>query len=97
MISIVDTVSNNFHLVDENLSAFGFSTNNKKHVYKVLSAILNLGNIRFEPSNNDEGISIEIKSRSFLCNAATLLKIDESELEDVLTNHIREVGQAQIK
>lgn len=47
--SNVDTVFNeNFHLVDENLSALDFSTNDKRTIFMVLSAILNLGNVQFE-------------------------------------------------
>lgn len=83
--------------MDENFSKFGFSTNHKQVIYMVLSAILNLGNIQFDTLTNGDSINIKVESRNFLCNAAALLKVDELELESVLTSHIREVGKLQIK
>lgn len=98
MKSTVDTVfENHFHLVDENLSTLGFSTNQKQAIYMVLSAILNVGNIHFDALINDDRIQINVDSHGFLRNAAVLLKINESDLEDVLICHIREVGKTQIK
>lgn len=82
---------NKFQLVDENLSAVGFTTNQKQIIYMILSAVLNLGNIQFDSLTNEDGIYIEATSRNFLHNAAALLKVDELELEGVLISHIREV------
>lgn len=99
MKSTIDTVFNDkFHLkiVDENLSALGFSTNHKQVIYMVLSAILNLGNIQFDTSTNDDS-HITVDSQNFLCNASALLKVDELELKDVLTSHTRGVGKLEIK
>lgn len=95
--STADTVfKNNFIIVDENMSALGFSTERKQTIYMVLSAIMNLGNIQFD-TLADDSICIKIDSRQFLCNAAALLKLDEMQLEDVLISHTREVGNLQIK
>lgn len=62
----------------------------------VLSAILNLGNIQFDASPNDDSC-IKIDSRNFLTNAAALLKVDEMELENALTTHAGEIGKSIIK
>lgn len=97
LITKSDEFNNNFYLVEENLSALGFSTNNKKIIYMILSAILNLGNIRFDASATSDSIKIDADSCNSLHNAAELLKVDECELENVLINHIREVGKLQIK
>lgn len=95
--STVETVFyNNFRLVDKNLSMLGLSTNHKQVIYMVLSAILNLGNIQFDSLTNGESY-IENDSRKFFCNAAILLKIDESELEAALICQIKEMGKQQIK
>lgn len=85
-----------FLLVDEKLTALGFTSLDKQTIYMVLAAILNLGNIDFETNNND-GCFIQIESLKFLCSAAALLKIDESELKDALTCHTRVIGKQQIK
>lgn len=96
--STFDTVlKKNFLLVDENLSALGFTTNHKQAIYMILSAILNLGNIQFNALANDESSYIEIDSRTFLCNAAALLKVEELELEGVMISRTREIGKHQIK
>lgn len=63
----------------------------------ILSAILNLGNIEFESATNDDSCFIALQSRCFLYNASALLKINETELENVLTCHTRIVGNQQIK
>lgn len=85
-----------FLLVDNKLTALGFTLLDKQTIYMVLAAILNLGNIDFEENNND-GCFIRTESLKFLCSIAALLKIDESELKDALICHTRVVGNQQIK
>lgn len=63
----------------------------------VVSAILNLGNIQFEEGNENESACLKTQSRKFLYNAAALLKVPDSELEDVLLCHTRSVGSETIK
>lgn len=63
----------------------------------VLSAILNLGNIQFDESTIDNSSCIKNESQKFLYNTAALLKVNESELWDVLICFTREVGNQQIK
>lgn len=75
--------------MDKKITALGFTASNKTIIYKILSAILNLGNIQFEETKNDEGCLIRIESRDFLRTAATMLNINESDLEGALTRRIR--------
>lgn len=63
----------------------------------ILSAILNLGNIEFESTNDEIDCIIKINTRKFLCNAAALLNTNEMELEDAITCHTRIVGNQSIK
>lgn len=95
--TIYTVLNDHFHLVDDNMSTLGFSTKHKHAIYMILSAILNLGNIQFDTLTNGESVYITIDSRKFLCNAAALLKLNETELEDILICHTREVGKLQIK
>lgn len=85
-----------FELLEKNLSILGFTIQDKKSIYSVLSAILNLGNIEFETVHSSESCVIQIDSRKYLCNAAALLNLNETELEVILTNHIRDVGGQRI-
>lgn len=63
----------------------------------LLSAILNVGNIQFEATTDSESCYITIESQPFLCNAAALLNINKTELEDGLTSYTRVAGNQQIK
>lgn len=83
--------------MDANLNSLGFTKNNVVTIYKVLSAILNLGNIEFESSVNNESCSIKNESRKFLCNAAALIMVDELKLEGALIYYTRIVGGQEIK
>lgn len=81
--------------MDNQLNALGFSPDHKLAIYMVLSSILNIGNIQF--NDDDDNIGVEVNTKIFLCNAAALLKVNESELESVLISHTREVEKLQIK
>lgn len=91
------TFRTSFKRLDEKLSTFGLTKNDKNSIYMIVSAILNLGNVEFDENTNDNSTSITIESRKFLYNSAALLKVTESELEDVLTCITREVCNQKIK
>lgn len=82
--------------MDENLSKLGF--NDKNIIYKILSAILNLGNIHFETSiSNEEDCFINDESHLFLTNASVLLRLENSELEHALISRAKNIGGQQVK
>lgn len=83
--------------MDNNLSGLGFTINNKLSVYKILAAILNLGNIQFESLTDDDSCNVTIASRIYLCKTAALLGVDERELADGLTSRTLEMGNQRIK
>lgn len=89
------TLRSNFTHVDESLTKLGFTENNKNDIYKILSTILNLGNIQFTSIDGDN-CSIENATRGFLSNAATLLNVDVLELECALTSRTMGVGSHEI-
>ncbi|XP_055307476.1 myosin heavy chain 95F-like [Sitodiplosis mosellana] len=91
------TFYSRFNIVDENLSGLGFTINNKKSIYIILAAILNLGNIQFESLTDDDSCNVTIASNIYLCNAAALLGVDERELADGLTSLTLEMGNQRIK
>lgn len=82
--------------MDDKLDKLGFTARNKDSIYKVLSSILNLGNIEFD-SSKDGDVVIKTDSREFLRRAAILLDISESDLEDAMISHSIEVASQQIK
>lgn len=86
-----------FDLLDNSLSKLKFTADNKRTIYIILSAILNLGNVRFTSTTNDDSCCISIESRKFLYNAASLMNVNEIELESALISYTREFGHQQIK
>lgn len=90
------TLQKKFQLVDTNLEAFGFTKDKKIAVFRVLSAILNLGNIRFQNTTYDSCF-IQATTKECLDNAATLLNVDKLALESALINRSREIANQLIK
>lgn len=86
----------NFIHVDVNLDRLGLTEDEKKLIYMVLSSILNLGNIKFD-TTDDQSCYITSGSEIFLDNASRLLDIDRLTLEDALTRCSREIGKQHIK
>lgn len=86
-----------FKRLDEKFRNFGITKDQQNTIYMVLSAILNLGNIKFDESPADNTCRIQNDSKKFICSISALLKVNENELEDVLTCLTRQVGKQQIK
>lgn len=87
-----------FGRIDTNLTSLGFSDEQKNGIYKILFAILNLGNIQFENYHTaNDGCFIKENSQPFLDNLTALMKIDKSTLKDVFINRIIEVSGSEIR
>lgn len=90
--------STNFDFINTNLDNLGISENDKISIYLVLSAILNLENIKFESNGLDnERCYITNESQKFSNNAAFCLNVDRCELEDALISRSREFAKQTIK
>lgn len=77
-------------MIDKSLNLIGLSKDAKFSVYKLLAAILNLGNIEFVESSN--GLCVSDASKRFLNNVATLTKLTSIDLEtSLLTRTIKDV------
>lgn len=72
-----------FQTVDENLEAVGIKSEERMQIYRILSAILHLGNIVFEEKSSGK-CEISAQSRTHLEHTVNLLKIDEKSLESAL-------------
>lgn len=84
-----------FDIINNNLDACGISVERKNHMYSILSAILNLGNIVFE--SNEDICYISEESQEILNNVAILLGIKKENLEDVLTHRTISVLNSKIR
>lgn len=91
-----DSISD-FDSIDNSLETFGISAENRVRIYSVLAAILNLGNLTFVSNSSDDGCYIPTESQEMLKNVAILLGVNETELEDVLTNRMILVKDSKIR
>lgn len=82
-----------FEVIDSTLNQFGLLKEQKIALYKVIAAILHLGNVDFQ--DHDEGCQVIEAEKKSLNNAANLLGIDARTLsESIMTRSINEKGGA---
>ena len=76
------------------MSIVGFSPELQADIFRILAAILHLGNVTFQ-SNPDDSSSVS--SKKYLDTAASILRVSSSELEETLTHLIVKTGKDSIK
>lgn len=85
-----NAAANSFETMEKSLLSLGFSANAKKTIYKLIAAILHLGNIHIEKRSVDEMIEIRGDSVSSLEQAAGLMNTSADYLKDsLLTKRIK--------
>lgn len=72
---------------DMALSAFGYTTESKNLIYAWLAAILHLGEIQFDQSENNYVSDVSESSKVFLNYAANLLNIKADQLMKAMLEH----------
>jgi len=87
----------NFVELQEALTSHGFSSEEQMDLWKIVSALLLLGNLETEPSGN----SWHYKDETILTKAAQLLSLDESKLIHAMKNTKRgdrefKTGEARV-
>lgn len=75
-----------FQTIDAALAQCRLTKEQRIVIYKILASILFLGEIEFEKSDIVEECKISASSVSPLANAAHLLGIEASKIEDILLN-----------
>lgn len=85
-----------FESIDAALTTFGLDQATRTRVYKVLAAILQLGNIEFEVVN-DNMSKISNNSQIAWQSAANLLSIDPPLLQTNLLNRTIRIGDSYIR
>lgn len=86
---------NDFEAVDRALSSIGVSSDERMRVYRILAAILHLGNIIFEETSNGK-CRIVADTRIHFENVARLLEIDVEILESALLTRKIEISTEKI-
>ncbi|XP_073701138.1 myosin-IIIb [Garra rufa] len=77
-----------FDAIQDCFRIIGFTEEEVNSVYRILSAILNTGNIEFtSTSSQHQSDKSEVPDSEALDNAATLLSIGSEELQEALTSH----------
>ncbi|XP_026074853.1 myosin-IIIb [Carassius auratus] len=77
-----------FDAIQDCFRIIGFTEEEVNSVYRILSAILNTGNIEFtSTSSQHQSDKSEVPDSKALDNAAALLSIGSEELQEALTSH----------
>lgn len=92
---IVDDVKD-LKATDASLRRFGVSDKERVDIYKIVAAVLHLGNVGFEDSPDDKRGGCRVKdgpSTQSLKHAATLLGIDSDELNQCLLSRVMQTSK----
>lgn len=96
--SIVDDI-NDFKATEKALSNFGVTNSEKMDIYRIVAAVLHLGNVSFEESPEARG-GCHVKSGSSeaaLQTAGKLIGIDPDELRQCLLSRIMTTNKGNFK
>lgn len=83
-----------FGSVDTALTNVGVSNEEKVKVYKILAAILHLGNVIFEENPSMDGCQISDSTANHFFYAAQLLGIEKKNLEKSLLTRKMEINKS---
>lgn len=81
-----------FHEIDNSLATIGFNQTERFHIYKILAAILHLGNVNFEESPMTKELDISDKTQHHFTHASQLLNVEPKVLKKILLMHEIEVN-----
>lgn len=73
-----------FGEVDKALADVGVTSETRMKIYKILAAILHLGNVSFEENSLVEGCQIADSTANHFCYAAQLLEVEQIHLKTSL-------------
>lgn len=85
-----------FTKIDDCFSIFGLDITKRRQVYKIIAAILHLGNISFEEST-DNTCEISKDSHTSCRNAAELLSLGTKDLQSMLINNSIDIKDSKIR
>lgn len=90
---------NDFKGLEKAFANFGVSEEIKWNVYRIVAAVLHLGNIEFEEALNDTrgGCTISPYSEESLHKTASLLKIEPISLKQCLLTRVMQTSKGGIK
>lgn len=77
-----------FASVDNALTQLGLSGERKLHLYKILAAILFIGNITIDETGENEQCKISANSEKYSDYASNLLNLESNEFKYALCNRV---------
>eukprot|EP00795_Rhopilema_esculentum_P017125 gene17125-8649_t len=79
-----------FKRMDQAMDAVGISTQTKMDIYRVVAAVLHLGNVEFQENTKDKkgGCEVAEKSEAVVSDVAKLLAVEPAELKMSLATRI---------
>ncbi|XP_073228472.1 unconventional myosin-VI-like isoform X3 [Porites lutea] len=90
--------ASDYRRMEESMNKVGFSEEEKANIFKVVAAVLHIGNIAFEESQDkDGGSAMSSKSTNSLHTAAQLLDVSPEELKMSLTTRMMSAGGSDMR
>lgn len=90
--------NHSFDIIDKSLNTIGMTMEARCVIYKLLAAVLNIGNIQIlEETDKNGDLSVSDGSKKYLDNVATLLNLETSEFENSLLKRTINVAGTEIK
>lgn len=87
-----------YRRMDDSMNKVGFSEEEKANIFKVVAAVLHVGNIAFEESGDKDGGSVVSSTSNKSLNfAAQLLDVSPAELKMSLTTRMMSAGGADMR
>ncbi|XP_046550361.1 LOW QUALITY PROTEIN: unconventional myosin-VI-like [Haliotis rubra] len=95
---ILDDVRD-FTVCSEAMTKMGITDADKNNIFRLVAAVLHLGNITFEDNQEDTkgGCVVEKPTEKSLLIAAHLLEVDKEELKDALTSRVMQATRGGTK
>ena len=90
---------NDFQKLEQALQHFGIDASKRRDIYRVVAAVLHLGNVAFEEQHNDArgGCTISPKGEPYLRSSARLLQIEPDSLRQCLLSRVMQTAKGGAK
>ena len=85
-----------FEHTKEAMNVIGIDSEEQDGIFRVIAAIMNLGNVEFEAQYGGEGCEVK-NPEKFLANASELLKVNNEKLRDAIVKPFIQAGNERIQ
>lgn len=95
--AIPTSINQNFVMTERSLNTIGMTMEARCAIYRLLAAILNIGNIKIDETGKNGDLCVSDGSKKYLDNVAVLLNQESSELTNSLLTRVINVAGTKIQ